>query len=259
MLSKLDQIRFLENELAGIIAFLSAPGAAKPGKKKIHDLRVNIKKIMALIEFNKIRGYEAGILSLPRMKYLFRTAGVIRNSQVIISNIQKLDNGQKKILHYHRDIIQQTSKRMSLDIPIHLKMSNDFRDEMRSDKLGTISKEQILLYHGIKSDYIKKIFKEPLNPETLHEGRKQIKHILYIREMIKPPILKMIQFHYQHLDELQNLIGKWHDTAVFLDTARAFKMDKNHKGWKNLVKKKKDQFEEIRAYRSDRNKEIFKS
>lgn len=257
MLSKRDQIDFLENELAGIIAFLAEPVPAKPGKKEIHDLRINIKKIMALVEVNKIRGYDAGPLALPGMKYLFRTAGIIRNSQVIISNIQKLDNGKEKILRIQRDIVQQTSRKLSHDIPRHLKMVNEFRAEMKAHKLGNISKDQILLYHNLKSVHLKKIFKEPLDPEIIHEGRKQIKHILYIREMIKPPTLKMIPFQYQHLDELQNLIGKWHDTAILLEAFNAFNAGKNKKAPKALAQRNKEQFENIHAYRLNRNNEIF--
>jgi CHAD domain-containing protein len=257
MLSKQQQLRFLESQLAGIISFLTEPRAAKPGKKEIHDLRINIKKIMALVEVNKIRGYDAGTLALHGMKSLFRTAGIIRNSQVIISNILQLEADGKKVIRYHRDIIRQTSKQLLLDLPLHLKMVNDFRVEMRSRKLNTISNDLILLYHELKSDYLKKIFKEPLDPGTLHEGRKQIKHILYLREMIKPSTAKMIPLHYDHLDELQSMIGKWHDSVVLLDFVREFNMGKKSKGLKVLVQKKKDEFDAIRAFRKNKKNEIF--
>ena len=257
MLSKQEQLRFLENELTGIISFLTEPGATKPGKKEIHDLRINIKKIIALVEVNKIRGYDTGTLALHGMKYLFKTAGTIRNSQVITSNIIQLESDEKKILRYHRDIIRQTSKKLVLDIPRHLKMVNDFRVEMRSRKLNTISSDLILLYHELKSEYLKKIFKEPLNPATLHEGRKQIKHILYLREMIRPSTAKMIPLHYGNLNKLQDLIGKWHDSAVLFDFVREFNMGKKYKGLKTLAQKKKDQFDAIRAFRKDKNNEIF--
>jgi CHAD domain-containing protein len=258
MLSKQDQLGFLEKELGGIVTFLSDPRSKKPGKKAIHDLRIHIKKIMALLELNKIRGYDAGTLALPGLKHLFRTAGISRNSQVMLSNLHKSEIDEKNIIQYHKDIIRQTAKRFMRDIPGHLKIVNDFRVEMRSGKLRAITNDQILHYHHVKSDYLKKIFRAPLNPEWLHEGRKQIKHILYIRELIKPSYMKIIPFHYSHLDEFQNMIGKWHDTAVFLEFVTEFGKGKRIRRMKAIGQEKKEQLASIHSFWSDKNKAIFK-
>jgi CHAD domain-containing protein len=178
---------------------------------------------------------------------------------VIISSIISLKADEKKVLRYHRDTIRQTSKALAADIPRHLKMVNEFRVEMKTRKLGAISNDQILLYHELKADHLKNIFREPLDPEMLHEGRKQIKHILYLRSLVKPSTLKMIPLQYQHLDELQSLIGKWHDSSELLDSVREFKLGKNNKALNILIRKKKDQLDAIRSYRSDKSKNIFRS
>ncbi|HSF45172.1 MAG TPA: CHAD domain-containing protein [Chitinophagaceae bacterium] len=258
MLSKKAQIRFLMNELAGIISFFTALDSLKPGKKEIHDLRINVKKIKALLEVNKIRGYDAGSLTLHRMNNLFRTAGNIRNSQVILTSIQKTEIKEKKIIAYHENIIRENAKKLLREIPGHLNMINDFREELVTFKLKSISNKDVLLYHEVKSDYLKKIFKEPLNPDTLHEGRKQIKHILYLQEMIHPPTLDMIPLNFGNLDKLQVLIGKWHDAVVLLDFVREFKSGKKNKGLKSLVQQQKKQFEEIRTYLLDKKYDIYR-
>jgi CHAD domain-containing protein len=106
-------------------------------------------------------------------------------------------------------------------------------------------------------EYLKNIFKTPLDPGMLHEGRKQIKHILYIQELISPPLKKKIRVHFKNLDELQSLIGKWHDSMVYHDSLRDFKVNKNQKGMKELRRKIKDQLEFINEFRLDKSKEIF--
>jgi len=46
---------------------------------------------------------------------------------------------------------------------------------------------------------------------------------------MKPAIKKQLPFHFDNLNELQDLIGKWHDTMVFLDFIREFRIEKNTK------------------------------
>ncbi len=257
MLSKQDQIRFLNRELASVRKFLNGLSLAKPGKNQIHDIRINIKKIVALIELNKIRGYEPGNLPLLGIKSLFRETGIIRSSQIILNRLEKSGIKEKKISNPHEEIIRLTTKKLVAEVPAYLRTVNAFRIEMSTKKLNNISNDQILLYHELKSEYLKKIFKTPLDPGTLHEGRKQIKHILYVQELIKPATRKKIPFNADNLNALQDLIGKWHDTSVFLDFLRDIRLDKKQKWIKELLQKKMDQFEHIGLFRLDKNKEIF--
>jgi CHAD domain-containing protein len=259
MLSKQDQIRYLNRELASVRKFLNSLRLAKPGKNQIHDIRINIKKIVALIELNKIRGYDAGNLPLLGLRSLFKETGIIRSSQIILSRLERSGITEKKISDPHKEIIRVTTKKLVSEVPAYLKMVYAFRIEMSTKKLNNISNDQVLLYHDLKSEYLKKIFKTPLDPATLHEGRKQIKHVLYIRELMKPVITKQLPFHFDNLNELQDLIGKWHDTVVLMDFFREFSIEKKYKGMKELIQKKKDQFEQITLFRQDKKKEIFTS
>lgn len=257
MLSKQDQIRYLNRELASVRKFLNDLRRAKPAKNQIHDIRINIKKIVALIELNKIRGYDAGNLPLLGLKLLFKETGIIRSSQIVLSRLEKSGIKEKKISDPHEEIIRLTTKKLESEVPAYLKTVSAFRIEMSAKKLNSISTEQVLLYHHLKSEYLKKIFKTPLDPDTLHEGRKQIKHILYVQELIKPATRKKVPFNVDNLNELQDLIGKWHDTAAFLDFLLEIRLEKKQKWMKELLQKKKDQFEHINLFRLDKNKEIF--
>jgi CHAD domain-containing protein len=259
MLNKRDQVRYLNRELSSVRKFLTSGTLTQPGKTQIHDIRVNIKKIIALIELNKIRGYEPGNLPMLGMRMLFKTTGTIRSSQIALSRLEKSGIKEKKISDPHKEIIRLTTKKLIAEVPAYLKMLNAFRIEMISKKLNNITNEQVFLYHELKSEYLKKIFKIPLDPDTIHEGRKQIKHILYIHELIKPSTRKKIPFNFDNLNELQDLIGKWHDSAVYLDFLRGIRMEKKQKWVKELLQKKKDQFENINIFRLDKNKEIFVS
>lgn len=46
---------------------------------------------------------------------------------------------------------------------------------------------------------------------NLHEARKQIKRMLYLREWLPSKYRKALGLNMDYLDELQNLIGLWHD------------------------------------------------
>jgi CHAD domain-containing protein len=259
MLSKQDQFRYLNREIASVRKFLNGLRLAKPGKNQIHDIRINIKKIVALIELNKIRGYDAGILPLMGLKSLFKETGAIRSSQIVLSRLERSGIKEKKISDPHEEIIRLTTKKLDSKVPAYLKMVNAFRIEMTTKKLNNITNDQVLQYHDLKSEYLKKIFKTPLDPDTIHEGRKQIKHILYVKELIKPATRKKMPFNFENLDELQDLIGKWHDTSAFIDFLQDIGMEKKQKWMKELLQKKKDQFEHINLFRLDKNKEIFMS
>jgi len=117
MLSKQDQIRYLNRELASVRKFLNSLRLAKPGKNQIHDIRINIKKIVALIELNKIRGYEAGNLPLLGMRSLFKETGIIRSSQIVLSRLERSGIKEKKISDPHEEIIRVTTKKTGLQSP----------------------------------------------------------------------------------------------------------------------------------------------
>lgn len=257
MLSKQEQIRYLETELEALVTFLTEFNALKPDKKEIHDLRISIKKIKALTEVNRIRGYEAGTLAQVGISELFRTTGLIRNSQVILSSLEKAGIHEKKISRHHHESIQRIAAMLASETPRFLKNVNDFRIETISGKLKSISEKQLLDYHKLKLGYLAKVFRTPLDPYSLHEGRKHIKHLLYIREMISPSTLKKIPYHYNNLDEMQNLIGKWHDSVIFLDFLREIGFDKKKNLSKEFTKKTHEQFENINLFLLDKKKKIF--
>ncbi len=257
MLSKTDQAKYLNRELASIRKFLVDLKNEMPGKKEIHDVRVNIKKIFALSELNKIRGYQPGNLPLLGMRSLFKTTGAVRSSQIILNSMEKSGLENKKINEYHKKIVKTNTRKLTGQGPAHLKMLFAFRNEMTGQKLHPLQTSEVLLYHDLKSDYLKQVFNRPLNRDYLHEGRKQIKHLLYIQEMIPASLKKQLPFSMKNLEQLQDMIGKWHDTVMFLDCLNEFNPDKKNQGLGELIKKEKEQFNGISLFMADKNNAIF--
>ncbi|HLO80186.1 MAG TPA: CHAD domain-containing protein [Chitinophagaceae bacterium] len=257
MLSKTEQAKYLNRELTSIRKFLVGLKSAEPGKKQIHDVRINIKKIVALIELNKIRGYQAGNLPLLGMRSLFKTTGAIRSSQIILNNLGKSEFDNNKIYEHHEEIVKTNARKLVDQASAHLKMLFAFRNEMTLKKLHALQNSEILLYHDLKAEYLKQVFKTPLNPGHLHEGRKQIKHILYIQEMITVSLRKQLPFNMKNLELLQAIIGKWHDTVMFINCLHEFGVEKKNRDLKEWISKEKEQFTEISLFRTDKNNQIF--
>jgi CHAD domain-containing protein len=134
-----------------------------------------------------------------------------------------------------------------------------FRNEMTLKKLHALQNKELLSYHHLKSEYLKQIFKLPLIPDHLHEGRKQIKHILYIQELLPDSLKKQLPFNIKNLDQFQDMIGKWHDTIMYLECLHEFDVEKKNKGLKELTGKEKEQFAQISTFRADKKHEILLS
>jgi CHAD domain-containing protein len=52
------------------------------------------------------------------------------------------------------------------------------------------------------------------NNDSIHEGRKKLKNLLYLYRMLPGPMQKKLLLQIDHIDNLQDKIGKWHDLVL---------------------------------------------
>ncbi len=211
MLSAARQLAYLQARLdsvAGKLAHISEVGV---GMEELHALRVELKKVKALLFFaSRCHGKRKVWEDYRYIKPLFQAAGVVRERQI-----------SKKIM-----------QGKSLDIPAKLDRqialhSEDFVDKIPKFQAGLTKfrKKSTVRLSDISSDSVFDFFarqKKKVKEEVLHhkpgtpwhDARKRLKVMMYILAVLPKKSASELQLSHRELDELQELLGDWHDLLV---------------------------------------------
>ena len=183
----------------------------------LHQLRVTIKKIRAvLLMLRKLRSDFDYDKNFAPYKKIFKQVGPIREEFLQHNRIKK-DTTNKLEKDSHRVLIIKLHKELKGAQSKHLKnialVSPAILDSLR--KL-----EQKEVY-----PYCRKILKrlknkwDRLNTEkNFHQFRKHLKQFLYCSRLLseKDKAKLISQKNYDRINELQELLGTWHDDILLL-------------------------------------------
>jgi CHAD domain-containing protein len=171
-------------------------------RKAIHDFRVCIKKIRAIVsnteqpdDFKK---------HYPTLTKIFRKTGRLRDLQIIHSRLASLPSW----LHApvaNRLIRDHQGKRKKAILEW---LQQTERTEQMMNELQTI----INLKNNRKKAR-KKHVALTQNESEWHEVRKQIKTEMYQQDANARPMAPVTRMHKQ-LDEMQKALGNWHDWVI---------------------------------------------
>jgi CHAD domain-containing protein len=186
----------------------------KPEPENFHQLRLEIKKTRAALAL--LSSCASSIDFKKKMspyRSLFKQAGKIRELQLHKTYLHK-HSGPGDMPVYNKAIEKQTSeeiKRFSL-----LKKQKELRSitlNSNSLRLSPININENTLETSLEKEQeniVKLLAKEKLKVPQVHDLRKRIKSFHFLSTLI--PIKKK---KLKHLDEFQELLGKWHDYEVF--------------------------------------------
>lgn len=205
----------------------------KTTEQDIHKLRTTLKKMKT---FNILLD---GMLFRQKdfpseLTLLFKNVGEIRDIQIQQNILQPYDDGYKiYLLYMYEDRLKK------------FKIKEDFTNEIKylSDKLDKVEDyhidEQIIiniqLQVRMSYDSIRNMI-ENISPENLHEIRIKIKRIYHTLLMLGD--LNDIE----KLDNIQEIIGLWHDYDVTIENIRKF--DNNLEIIKSLKEKRDSLYKE---------------
>jgi CHAD domain-containing protein len=192
-------------------------------EKALHRLRLEIKKIRALVELAKAQSGKRAAGHFRGLKEMFRQAGVIRDAG---SQVRYLE--ERHLLSPEFRERQTRSIGLAGDVFAgHIrqfrrkgkKAAKRIRTEMQSIHAGRIqrwyAREIIrtgILLTGSGDPLQAKDEDEGYDP--LHEARKKIKTLLYVHKLLPVEMAERIRLNTGYLDQLQEAIGQWHDTMV---------------------------------------------
>lgn len=189
----------------------SAPG--NTGEESVHNLRINLKRVDALIGLLEYTGHKIPARKLKPFKTLFRLAGKLRSSQIEFGVIEKHftdDSLNTNYLHQLHEIkakrLAAFSKYLQCGVPRSLKAGIQFLKE----KISQVKKKHITRHLNTEKKKLKKMLPRSIfREQELHSIRKDLKRY-YLNS-------KMIEHDYEQLEKMLDLLGEWHDHQMAFD------------------------------------------
>ncbi|HSC38476.1 MAG TPA: CHAD domain-containing protein [Chitinophagaceae bacterium] len=215
-------IRFYYSKLAGA----SQQMAHAPGKKIIHSLRVDVKKLRAFCRLLSLEKEEAHTLKLPRrLKKMYARAGIARDLQLQIKNVE--DYSRRQNIHpgsLLAALRYQLKKQRQKKRPVLGRKYFDRKAEKTTEQLPIqLRAATVQLFFRQKKEAIGHIIeKGSFEPDELHTIRKNIKDILYTTRIytedagnaLPPGSWKAGEL--ESLEALADELGKYNDIGSSL-------------------------------------------
>ncbi|MBK9636789.1 MAG: CHAD domain-containing protein [Bacteroidetes bacterium] len=179
----------------------------------LHHLRVDIKKINAILSFaEKIfkTKYNANLLKL-----LFHDAGKIREIQINLNLLNAIPKPPLRLITRLRKEENTLSKEFIKNDVQYIFTIKHFRKNIRLPKLLS-NKMTIAKYFINQKNKAEKILQN-LDRGNLHRYRKKIKKLIYIYNALPKRIQNKIDIDIAVINKQQQWVGDWHDTYAAIN------------------------------------------
>lgn len=218
--------------------------------EKLHDLRLNAKKTKAVGSLLKACSSNKKKFSIKKLKELFDHAGEIRTAQLNVEALhenhvhnEQLEKEQNMVIERESGELCRRKKSYSRNIK-KLKKSI----AIHSSK---IKNKSIISYYQKSQEELSVNFLPPVKEAILHDNRKIIKKLLLALKALPKPLEKQINIDKEYLDNLQDLIGKWHDSMIASEM-----LGSDNPGHQALNDKKQNQLEAIENLTNSFDKKV---
>lgn len=188
------------------------------GKDKLHELRLHSKKAKAITSFLQESLGIKNKYSIKELKELFDCAGNIRTAQLNLETIKLAAINNDAFEKCQQSIIDNEAKKLIARKADFKEQINILEKRLYSSLHDVSNKAAISFYH--KNLRLLRDNLLLINENQLHDNRKIIKKLLYTLKLLPSLVAKKINVNKGYLDNLQDLIGKWHDTVITLEQLR---------------------------------------
>lgn len=183
------------------------------GPKDFHTLRVNIKRIKALLflidsstkNFKKKKYYKP-------FRQLFRQAGKVRELQLQETMLKKYPPEPALTMYFnHLELELHHEQQQFFTLANkHLRKSLKEKAKLITAAMDSIKSESVTAYlKKIREDIKSVLTSEILQEHDVHLLRKQIKELYYLQRIFQPDNNRL-----DIADDFQELLGQWHDCQV---------------------------------------------
>ena len=210
MLSKKRQRRFLAEKEQRWLQELVVFDESRD-EKALHRLRLEVKKIRALVELAKVRSGKRAAVHFSGLKKMFRKAGVIRDAG---SQVRFLEE-RHLLSEGHRDRQAKWIQVAGDTFAAHI---HQYRKKGKKASKRLMTEMQPIHARRVLRWYAGEIIRTGLllggAGDDLHQARKKIKAMLYVQRILPAAITERVRLNTDYLDQLQEAIGQWHDVVV---------------------------------------------
>jgi CHAD domain-containing protein len=226
MLKKERQIKYFHKRREAIQTQLSDFHKYRD-PESIHHLRVEIKKIFALLALLKFcSGRQRFMRQKEAIQKLFKEAGNIRDAQVNLALVSAQGSRNRSYEDQQRSFIKASEKEFCSFIPFHLR--NAGRSfAFISSRLSDIRQECLFGFYEREIKKTRMALADPGNAKGLHKCRKRLKNMIYIQDLLNKPQKKKLGIRFSYLHRLEEAISKWHDAAVTIEVLKNTPFQKN--------------------------------
>ena len=184
----------------------------------LHDFRVELKKLKAIIKFLKSVYPKHKFKSITYvMGSVFKDAGEIREYQLLTQWIQQHELQYLEECYFPPSRMQEMIRTFTIQSRNYksgLKEVSE-RCENYIHSTNKILPEQYLTGLNAKID---KMLHKPIPTSDWHELRKLIKQWMYATNWVSPEAENKNDSFYSYYNRLQEQIGLWHDVIMIRDT-----------------------------------------
>lgn len=177
----------------------------------LHQMRVEVKKAHSMLKLQVFSDQGTKTIKhfLPIRK-IFKQAGLIREAQLNLENLNLIQIQDGKIRHFLQSEVEKETKRF-------LTKASDFGDHLKKSvdktlkKIEAVPEKKVQAFYRTHLHFVSKNLKRKLFINHLHESRKSLKVLIHLHEILPEDGLEDIQINWTYIGELQEKIGNWHD------------------------------------------------
>lgn len=196
--------------------------------QSLHQLRILNKKLKALFHLLEFCGEAPSVSVLKEYRKLFKPISQLRDLQVVRKKFVDKESPERKIIiRIEKKTLMKFKKKYKKSGELTL---GELKVFFLSQKQIAISTDKVLSYFGDLSGRIKKnILKADHTIEEFHALRKMSKDFLYDLDLLDGAEKKRLPGFLSgtELDQLQRLIGDWHDHLIAGKILKEYKIKNN--------------------------------
>ena len=186
---------------------------AKMESERLHDLRLDLKKLKALNDLLISTGRVRGLTYSRPLKNFFKHIGRLRTAEINLNMFREFQYshaGIEKDLHY----LMQNEYEILCDSREEL--TNELRKLKRKlrHSIDEVKNREAAAYCNNTLQELNRFYTTSPDTDQLHQSRKKIKNLIYIRKLLSQEMSKSMYMNDEYLGKLQEDIGRWHDITI---------------------------------------------
>lgn len=212
MLSRKKQKKYLtkkERDLLTQLQVFSESGDADA----LHRLRLDVKKVKAFVQMVRACSDKSVLKDLSLLKKMFRQAGKVRDAGNTIKILEELPSAPAAFR------VEQDELRVSAADKFRQKVGK-YRKEGKKAGRRLLEDLNAIRTGCIRDWYAGQLIRIGVlltaSGDELHAARKKIKELLYVERLLPAGLVESLRLDTNYLNELQELIGQWHDMALIV-------------------------------------------